>query len=189
MLFADYASLLRINGISWITRENPKVSIWHIVDAFKPKPLQARVKDDVDFSHTHLKKDFLKFMDHVIKRAEIYSDYEEPAVFASSKGSVYFSAPDSRSTGERSGSSSGQHPKKKTSGSNAQPSNAQKTAPDCLNPNCKEKHFLKEYKNTTQERKDELYAQRAQARKASGDQRKTRADARAGVSSSGVGTT
>jgi hypothetical protein len=48
--------------------------------------------------------------------------------------------------------------------------------PGCLNPSCSEKHFLKNCSFTSQERKDELYAQRAQARKTNGEQRVTGAD-------------
>jgi hypothetical protein len=79
MLFTDYSSLLRMNGLSWIIKDCPKIAIGHILETLKPKPLQTRVRGDLELGHTHLKKDFLKFMEHTIKRAEVYSDYEEPS--------------------------------------------------------------------------------------------------------------
>jgi hypothetical protein len=192
MLFAAYDPLFWINGLPSIAKENPKVSVRRVVDALKPKPLQARVKDDMEFARTHLEKDFLKFMDHVVKRAEIYSDFEEPVPFASSKGGVQFSATASRSAENVMGRSVDKTRRIRhsdlMSDSSAQKT-APKKAPDCLNPECKEKHYLRECKITSQERKDEVHLQRSQAQKASSEQRTTRADARTGVSGSAAGLT
>jgi hypothetical protein len=77
MLFSDYKSLLRVNGISWIAYDNPKVAISHITESLKPNALRKRIKDDLSFSHTALKKLFLCFMQHVIARAALYADYED----------------------------------------------------------------------------------------------------------------
>jgi hypothetical protein len=187
MLFADYASLLRSNGLSWITEGNPKIAVGHILDALKPKPLKARVKDDIEFAHSHLKKDFLSFMNHVIKRAEIYSDYGDAVSAHPSRGNVHNSTPASKSSDDSSGSA-GKQPARGNNTRSARGSPGQtKVAPDCLNPACKEKHFLKECKNTTQELKDELYAQRSQARKNNGEQRTTRADDLANTSRPATG--
>jgi hypothetical protein len=49
-----------------------------------------------------------------------------------------------------------------------------KELPDCLNPALSAKHFLKNCTVTSQERKDQLYAERAAARKSAGVQRETR---------------
>jgi hypothetical protein len=78
MLFADYRGILRNHGLAWIVDENPKPAVNHIVDALKPSILKKRIKDDLTFGHIGLRKDFLGFMRHVIRRAEHYSDYEEP---------------------------------------------------------------------------------------------------------------
>jgi hypothetical protein len=52
-----------------------------------------------------------------------------------------------------------------------------KELPDCLNPACGAKHYLKNCTVTSQERKDELYAERAAARTSAGVQRETRSHA------------
>jgi hypothetical protein len=67
MLLTDYSSLLRMHGLSWLIKEHPKVAVWNIVDALKPKALQARVCGDLEFAHVHLKNDVLLFMKHVCR--------------------------------------------------------------------------------------------------------------------------
>jgi hypothetical protein len=84
ILFADYKSLLRKNGMAWLVDENTKMSVNHITDALKPSALKKRVQDDLNFGHIGLKKDFLGFMQHVIRRAELYCDYEEPEMSSQS---------------------------------------------------------------------------------------------------------
>jgi hypothetical protein len=51
VLFADYSSLMRTNGLSWVIEQNPKVSIGHIVGVLKPIALQKRLHDYLEFSH------------------------------------------------------------------------------------------------------------------------------------------
>jgi hypothetical protein len=86
MLFTDYSSLLRMHGLSWLIKENPKVAVWHIVDALKPKSLQARVRGDLEFAHVHLKKNFLLLMKPVLQSAEKYGDYDNEDDNSSSRG-------------------------------------------------------------------------------------------------------
>jgi hypothetical protein len=148
MLFADYASLLRINGISWIIEENPKVAVGHILDALKPKPLQARVRDDLQFAHPHLKKEFLKFMDHAIERTEMYSDFEDSVVTSVAKGGSNSSRTWNKSQGDHSRTAAGQSGNSRTVSSEKTSVGKTKSMPDCLNPSCTEKHYLKECKNT-----------------------------------------
>jgi hypothetical protein len=175
MLFTDYSSLLRMHGLSWLIKEHPKVAVWHIVDALKPNALQARIRGDLDFAHAHLKKDFLLFMKHVLQRAEKYCEYEDEDDYSSASGN---SSPKQHSR-DRTSRPSGVSTTPKNIGKTTAPKRADgstKQLPDCLNPACKEKHFLKNCMTTSQERKYQLYAERAQARKASGEQRDTRAD-------------
>jgi hypothetical protein len=175
MLFTDYSSLLRMNGLSWIVKDCPKIAIGHILETLKPKPLQTRVRGDLELGHTHLKKDFLKFMEHTIKRAEVYSDYEEPSQISSARSS----GTDTKGSGSSRAqtiSPSRDSVGKKNASQNQTAKDKPKQLPDCLNPSCSEKHFLKNCSFTSQERKDELYAQRAQARKTNGEQRVTCAD-------------
>jgi hypothetical protein len=74
MLFADYKSILRKYGMAWLVEENTKIAGSHITDALKPIALKKHVKEDLNFGYIGLKKDFLGFMQHVIKPAEQYFD-------------------------------------------------------------------------------------------------------------------
>jgi RNase H-like domain found in reverse transcriptase/Reverse transcriptase (RNA-dependent DNA polymerase)/Integrase zinc binding domain len=178
MLFAEYSSLLRVNGLSWLLEKNPKVAVGHIIEALKPIRLQKRIKDDLSLAHVALEKDFLQFMQHVIKRAEIYNDAEDLAPPQSNKPVGTQNSPPGKSGNKQTsskpkfGSSAGTV----ASATQTPSGNAAKTLPECLNPSCREKHYLKHCGNTSQELKDKLYAERAEARKASGEQRSTRSD-------------
>jgi hypothetical protein len=156
MLFADYKSLLRCNGMAWLVDENPKLAVSHITDALKPSVLRKRIKDYLSFGHIGLKNDFLLFMKHVISRAERYADYEEPD--ETSSGNI------PNMTGarpEKLGTMAGSTREQK---SQAHPGIQVKTLPgvknkgptDCLNHKCSLKHYLKECANTTPALKDEL---------------------------------
>jgi hypothetical protein len=176
MLFADYKSLLRLNCMAWLVDENPKLAVSHITDALKPSVLRKRIKDDLSFGHNGLKNDFLLFMKHVTSRAERYADYEEPD--ATSSGNIP-KMPGARP--EKLGPMAGSTREQK---SQAHPGIQVKTLlgvknkgpPDCLNPKCSLKHYLKECANTTPALKDELYDELAQRRKTNGEQRTIRRD-------------
>jgi hypothetical protein len=86
MLFADYKSLLRLHGMAWVVKDNTKMAVGHITDALRPGVLKKRIKDDLTFGYTELRKDFLAFMKHVVKRAEHYADYEDPETATQSAG-------------------------------------------------------------------------------------------------------
>jgi hypothetical protein len=81
ILFADYTSLLRVHGLSWVIQDHPKKAVEHILDAITPKHLQSRLRDDLAFSHENLKKDFIASMKHAASRAEHSGEFEdlEPA--------------------------------------------------------------------------------------------------------------
>jgi RNase H-like domain found in reverse transcriptase/Reverse transcriptase (RNA-dependent DNA polymerase)/Integrase core domain/Integrase zinc binding domain/Chromo (CHRromatin Organisation MOdifier) domain len=177
ILFADYTSLLRANGITWIIKQNPKVAVGHIVDALAPKMLQKRVREDLEFSHCELKKDFLAFMQHVIKRAEAYSEVVDVEISINGNKAADSTRSPTKQTATRSGTKDLQSESGKMSSSgNHTLGNKQKDLPPCLNPSCNLKHYLKECKNTDQALKDQLYAERARHRKDNGEQRTTRAD-------------
>jgi hypothetical protein len=118
--------------------------------------LKKRIKDDLIFSHTELRKDFLLFMKHVIARAEIYADHEETDAAATlneraSSGSKQ--GPESGGAGKCPGTRSSS-----ASVKGGKPPSPGKTefAPDCLNPACAMKLYFKDCQNTTAARKDEL---------------------------------
>jgi hypothetical protein len=175
MLFTDYKSLLRIHGLSWLVEENTKLAVEHIIDALKPSILKKRIKDDLTLGHINLKKDFLGFMKHVIARAEHYADYEEPE--KTSSPAVKTPA----GTGPASDLSATNLTKVRVSPSPTDKlvkEGKGRAIPDCLNPDCSSKHYLKECTNTSQERKEELYFELAERRKRNGEQRATRQDTR-----------
>ena len=175
MLFSDYQSLLRNSGMSWLVNDNPKMACSHIMDALKPTVLSKRVKDDLNFGHTNLKKDFLLFMQHCIRRAEQYAEYEEAEVSAS----IPFKTTGAKVAGVLSASANTHLAKGKNHGSTSSRTSSAgkvKNLPDCLNPECSLKHMLKDCTATSKERKDELFEELAAKRKASGDQRVTRRD-------------
>ena len=161
MFFSDYKSLLRKHGMPWLVEDNTKMAVGHITDALKPSALKRRVLDDLTFGHVSLKKDFLGFMKHVIKRAELYADHPdiEPSTHSTTPKVTAGDAPRTKSS----------PPRKKEA-----KTTTQREAPDCLNPSCNEKHMLKNCVNTTKERKEELFAELSERRRAQGIQRFTR---------------
>jgi hypothetical protein len=120
-------------------------------------------------------------MRHVIRRAEHYSDYEEPtdpyhklgkpnSVTGTNTGTT------SPSSGSCRGSRTPAANIAKTQSTQPAGKGRAKNPPDCLNPSFSLKHYLRECHNTIQEQKDELYAELAERRKNNGEQRSTRRD-------------
>jgi hypothetical protein len=182
-LFADYMSLLRTNGLAWLTKENPKVAIEHIIEALRPKQLLKRVGEDLSLSHRSLSKDFLSFMDHVIARAECYREYTDTRnENTGSKSTGGFRKNNSRGTD----AAHERNPKTKTGNAADQSTNEGKSKdmPTCLNTSCNLLHYLKDCKNTSKEVKDQLYAERAWLRQENGEQRTTRSNSVAGTAGS-----
>jgi hypothetical protein len=179
MLFSDYRSLLRHSGMGWLVNENPKMASSHIIDALKPSTLSKRVKDDLNFGHTNLKKDFLLFMQHCIRRAEQYAEYED----AEAPTSFPSKTPGTRVAGIALASANTHVAQGQSTGTPARPSSAGKikNLPDCLNPECSIKHMLKDCKTTSKERKDELFEELSARRKTTGEQRVTRRDTASSV--------
>jgi RNase H-like domain found in reverse transcriptase/Reverse transcriptase (RNA-dependent DNA polymerase)/Integrase core domain/Integrase zinc binding domain len=172
MLFADYRSLLRLHGMAWLVNDNTKVAVTHIVDALKPSTLSKRVKDDLNFGHAHLNGDFLLFMQHCIVRAEQYAEHEEPA----SQSHNPTRTPEATTKSTSPGATKTKPISGHTVVGTATKSSKEKSAPDCLNPDCSLKHMLKDCDYTPKLRKDELFAQLAERRKTNGEQRMTRRD-------------
>ena len=72
LLFMDYKSLLRTNGLKWVTTDTPKVAIKHVISAIRPTTLGTRIEQDLGFSHARLKADFSGFMAHAISLSEAF---------------------------------------------------------------------------------------------------------------------
>ena len=58
LLFMAYKSLLRQNGMSWVTSKNPKTAIRQVISVIKPVQLKTRLEQDIAFSKSDLKDDF-----------------------------------------------------------------------------------------------------------------------------------
>jgi hypothetical protein len=171
-LFADYTTLLRNNGISWVIKEKPKISVGHIVSALRPTPLQKRIREDLKFRHSSLRKDWRAFLKHDTARTEHYDecgDYRPNTSAPATQSGRPVPADSWKKT-----SSSAPTPPAQGKGKNSNASSCSKKEskarelPDCLNNSCDGKHWLKDCSKSSQEEKDVIFAARAQARKAAG---------------------
>lgn len=71
-LFVSYRSLLRRNGLTWLTQDNEKIAVYHVLSAICPELLRVRLESDLEQSHYDLRKDFEGFMYHSIKLSEAF---------------------------------------------------------------------------------------------------------------------
>jgi hypothetical protein len=147
-LFADYTTLLRNKGLSWVIKEKPKIAVGQIVKARRPVPIQKRIQEDLEFAHSSLRKDWLGCFKHATSRAEHFDECDDysPTITTSAtqlgnkapnyKGNRASSAaaPPFLSRGNRKGEGADLRTK----------SNVSKTKelPDCLNTSCSGKHPL-----------------------------------------------
>jgi hypothetical protein len=108
----------------------------HITDVLKPSIIKKHIGDDLVFADTNLQKDFLGFMQHVICRAEHYSDKDElrsPPLKTSSNAAG--SGPSQEMAGPFNGL--GRHSKTTTGSTkraNSFADGKKLTPSDCLNP-------------------------------------------------------
>ena len=72
LLFMEYASLLRTNGLKWVTEKTPKVAIKQVLSVIKPASLRERLEQDIGFSHSHLKNDYTGFMRHATDLSDAF---------------------------------------------------------------------------------------------------------------------
>jgi len=72
LVFLDYRSLLRREGMSWIIDRNPKLAIRHVLSVVKPALLKERLEQDLCLAKVELKKDFRGFMNHALRLSEAF---------------------------------------------------------------------------------------------------------------------
>lgn len=166
MLFSDYTSLLRSNGLSWIIQDKPKTAVGHIVNALRPAPLQRSVKLDLDFAHSNLKKNWRECLRNVNSRARYCAEFEADPNPSSTSYPLKYKDDNKRSLSEAGGKR------------DVETSRRKKPFPDCWNPICIGKHYMKDGQNTNAEKRAEMYQKKADERTRSGDQRKTRSSTR-----------
>lgn len=71
-LFVSYRSLLRRNGLTWMTKDNDKIAVYQVPSAIRLESLRIRLESDLELSHCDLRKDFKGFMYHAIKLFEAF---------------------------------------------------------------------------------------------------------------------
>lgn len=72
LLFMEYRSLLRTNGIKWVTEKTLKMAIKDVLSAIMPTYLRSRLKQDIGLSYHHLRADFNGFLKHALKVSEAF---------------------------------------------------------------------------------------------------------------------
>lgn len=65
--FVSYKSILHCHYLSWMTDENEKVAVYHVLSSICPETLQDRFESDLYLSRYDLRQDFKGFMAHAIK--------------------------------------------------------------------------------------------------------------------------
>lgn len=65
-------SLLRTNGLKWVTDKAPKAAVHHVLSVIRPAELRTRLEQDIAFSHNHLNADFAGFMKHALDVSETF---------------------------------------------------------------------------------------------------------------------
>jgi len=58
LLFMSYTAPLRCNGVSWVLKDCPKVSVRHVLAAIKPTQLKNRLESDLSLSRSNARKNF-----------------------------------------------------------------------------------------------------------------------------------
>ena len=123
LLFMEYMSLLRTNGLKWVTEKAPKAAIRHVLSAIRPAQLRTRLEQDLGFSHIDLKANFSGFMTHAIAVSEAFekvdngpqrprkSDREGDKIKKDSGGGAHIGASSSKA-GTKKDQKDGQKPKR-----------------------------------------------------------------------------
>lgn len=175
-LFVSYQSLLRRNGLKWLTQENQTVAVMHVLSAVRPVSLQIRLRSDLSLTHHRLENDFKGFMAHAIKLSEAFQ--------------LVDNGPPSR---ENSNTISRKNRRNVSSpregGKRNQPQKAQvgqhKTLPVCLWPPHRAKgyrHYLKDCTACPDDEKKVLFKALSDANAATGPSKSTRSQMKAAAS-------
>ncbi len=141
MLQTSYPELCERRGWTFVEKA-PKAAIKHLVAVLQPPVLKSRDEDALRLEKNDLKDDFFGFADFLADEAEVCEKYHPLRAYRSSpKSNRAKGTEDEKKT--RLSSSSYQ-----TSGKGEKPK-----LPDCLNPDCNQKHFVKDCKITSDEKK------------------------------------
>lgn len=165
LLFKEYTSMLRTNGLKWVTEKTPKVAIKQVLSVIKPASLRERLEQDIGFSHSHLKNDYTGFMRHATDLSDAFERVDTGPPRARKHDRGDHRGKNEKSTGQK-GTSSGTAGLKADKKSGKQPKK-QPPGP-CPLPPCKGKnriHWISDCTESTEEDKktyrDELAASKA----------------------------
>lgn len=71
-LFVKYQINISRQGLSWLINYNSKVAVYHVLCNIHPDHLQSRLRSDLDFAFSDLKKDLQVFMKHEIRLSDAF---------------------------------------------------------------------------------------------------------------------
>lgn len=168
-LFSLYREVLRQNGVAWISEENQKIAVGHVLSAIRPHAFQERLREDLEFSRARLKKDFTGIFDHALDISDAWKKVEMIPKHVTRKfPSATFS--------NRGGSKPPVKEEKKFEKN--QKIGKTRTPPICLNPPCKAKgkrHWLDDCTDCTADEKLRIRKEHAAEKARDGPSKSTRA--------------
>ena len=173
-LFWDYTDFLTQHKWEGLLKDNPKLAVSHICMLLKPAALKTKVETDLAISKHKLKKDWMAFYAYVTAQAIACDAFVPVTSSAAVRGTLRRTAvprtgdphkPDDDSKGDairgtppKLGSG---NPLDQFKGISATPPAPPKPPandpPDCLNPKCPGKHYLKDCPITPPEERQPLY--------------------------------
>lgn len=71
-VFVSYCTIFRWNCISWIVKDNQKISLSHVLAAIKPHNLHGRIHHDLELFQVQLKNYFKVLQKYASKLAEAF---------------------------------------------------------------------------------------------------------------------
>lgn len=72
ILFMDYISPHRQQGMAWVTVTNREVAVHHVLSIIEPSQLKTRLEQDISLSKRNLKDNFCGLMEHAIDLSKAF---------------------------------------------------------------------------------------------------------------------
>jgi len=160
-LFTDYQTLLRNRKWERLIEDKPQLAVRHICQLLKPPILKIRMEQDIELGVDNLEEDWLLFYKRVVKRAIACEEYvpiksignNSEKMKPTKKGNQGNGTPNSE--GGTNPSRPPKAPKclKDIPDKSIVPREG-KALPDCLNPRCNGKHYLRDCTKSSEEEKE-----------------------------------
>lgn len=174
----QYATKLEDLGYSTFIASQPKLAIGHILKRLSHEQLRKRMKLTLKLRKKELKNNYQLFLRETAQEARALDRHDAANAFEESKSdSDIDKAPGSNNpssnrtkTRTKKGSNKRSEPEKDKGSSSGQtgPANKKRWIPDCLNPKCKEKHFMTDCEMTSPEDKQKFLAAYHEGKKGKG---------------------